>query len=141
MQKNIPNMQHSKSLKLLLVIIVISGWFAIIAQFYLIIKNRVASIPETIIRFFSFFTILTNIFVALCCTLLLLNPNSGLRNFFSKQNTFTAIAVYITIVGVVYNLILRFLWKPEGLQWIVDELLHTAIPILFILLWFFFIPK
>jgi hypothetical protein len=49
--------------------------------------------------------------------------------------------VYITIVGLVYNLILRFLWEPQGWQRIVDELLHTLIPILFILFWILFVPK
>lgn len=49
--------------------------------------------------------------------------------------------MYITIVGIVYNIILRFLWKPKGLQWVVDELLHSIIPLLFIVLWLFFIPK
>jgi hypothetical protein len=134
-------MQQKKGMRLLLTIMIALGWFAIMAQFYLIINNRVASIPETVIRFFSFFTILTNILVALCCTVLLLNNNSKVRIFFSNKNTLTAIAVYITIVGVVYNLILRFLWKPEGLQWIVDELLHSVIPILFLILWLLFIPK
>jgi hypothetical protein len=41
----------------------------------------------------------------------------------------------------VYNLILRFLWNPQGLEQVVDELLHTVIPILFILLWLIFISK
>ena len=49
--------------------------------------------------------------------------------------------MYITIVGLVYNIILRSLWKPAGLQWIVDELLHSVIPLLFIVLWLFFVPK
>lgn len=134
-------MQQEKGMRPLLTIMIALGWFAIMAQFYLIIENRITSIPETAIRFFSFFTILTNILVALCCTILLLNYNSKWRNFFSNKNTLTAIAVYITIVGVVYNLILRFLWNPEGLQWIVDELLHSVIPILFIILWLLYIPK
>ena len=134
-------MRITKSLKILFAILVIVGWFALIGQFYLIIENRIASIPETILRYFSFFTILTNLIVAVCCTSLLSGSNSTLKIFFSKQNTLTAIAVYITIVGLVYNIILRFLWKPAGLQWIVDELLHSVIPFLFIVLWLFFIPK
>ncbi|MEO8412361.1 MAG: Pr6Pr family membrane protein [Ginsengibacter sp.] len=128
-------------MKLFLGVITVCGWFAIVAQFYLIIENRVASIPETIVRFFSFFTILTNLLVAVYATSLLLNRKSGFRMFFLKPSVVSAIAVYITIVGMVYNIILRHLWKPEGLQWIVDELLHTAIPIMFIAVWFFFIPK
>jgi hypothetical protein len=133
-------MRITKSVKILLATIVIFGWFALIGQFYLIIENRIASIPETVIRYFSFFTILSNLIVAICCTTLLRKSNSILKNFFSKQSTLAAIAVYITIVGLVYNIILRFLWKPSGLQWIVDELLHSAIPLLFIVLWLFFIP-
>jgi hypothetical protein len=134
-------MQHKREIRNLLMILVMAGWFAIGAQFYLIIENRTASIGETIIRYFSFFTVLTNILVAICCTAILFFGNSTLAKFFSKQNTLTAIAVYITVVGIIYNSILRFLWNPQGLQWIVDELLHTAIPILFIILWLFFIPK
>ncbi len=124
-----------------LIIISILGWLALIVQLYLIILNRVASVPETIIRYFSFFTILTNILVAVCCTALLLKRNSKLNAFFSHTKTLTAIALYIIIVGLVYNLILRFLWKPEGLQLLVDELLHTVIPLLFIFFWIFFVPK
>ena len=39
----------------------IIGWFAIITQFILMIENKQADILETVFRFFSFFTILTNI--------------------------------------------------------------------------------
>ncbi|HEY5406898.1 MAG TPA: Pr6Pr family membrane protein [Ginsengibacter sp.] len=134
-------MQYRKGAKLLLTVISLLGWFALIVQFYLIISNRVTSIPETIIRYFSFFTILTNLIVAICCTNLLTEGNSGMKIFFGKQTTLTAITVYITIVGLVYNLILRFLWKPEGLQWIVDELLHSVIPLLFIAFWLLFVAK
>ncbi len=61
--------------------------------------------------------------------------------FFSKSTTGTAIAVYITIVGIVYNIILRFIWNPQGLQMVVDESLHLIIPVLFILYWLIFAPK
>jgi hypothetical protein len=33
------------------------------------------------------------------------------------------------------------LWSPEGLQKIVDELLHSVVPLLFLLYWLVFIPK
>jgi hypothetical protein len=122
--------------KIILFVLVVSGWFALIAQFYLIIINRVASIPETIIRYFSFFTILTNLIVAICCVFILFKPSSSIGKFFSRPAVLTAIAVYIAVVGIVYNIILRFLWNPKGLQLIVDELLHSLIPVLFIVLWF-----
>jgi len=127
--------------KTFLIVLVVSGWFALIAQFYLIIVNRVASIPETITRYFSFFTILTNLIVVVCCTFILLKPVSNIGKFFSRPDTQTAIAVYIAVVGIVYNTVLRFLWAPQGLQLIVDELLHSVIPLLFIILWFLFARK
>jgi len=112
---------HLKSRNIFLFILVIAGWFALIGQFYLIIENRVASLAETVARYFGFFTILTNILVAVCCTFLLFKPGSVAARFFSKATTQTAIAVYITVVGLIYNIILRFLWKPEGLQMIVSR--------------------
>jgi hypothetical protein len=121
--------------------LVIAGWFALVAQFYLIIVNRVASVVETVIRYFSFFTILTNLLVAACCTILLLIPSSRVGRFFSRATTLTAIAVYISVVAIIYNTILRFLWKPEGLQLMVDELLHSVIPVLFVAMWFAFTNK
>jgi hypothetical protein len=49
-----------------------------------------------------------------------------------------AITVYILVVGITYNLLLRSLWNPEGLQWVVDELLHSVIPVLFFVYWWIF---
>ncbi|MEO5893417.1 MAG: Pr6Pr family membrane protein [Ferruginibacter sp.] len=117
------------------------AWIAVFFQLYLIIVNRTASIPETITRFFSFFTILSNILVALCFTYRLLKPNAKWGRFFSRPTTQTAIALYIGVTGIIYNTILRALWKPEGLQFLVNELLHSVIPVLFILYWLFFVPK
>ena len=117
------------------------GWFAVLMQLYLIIINRVASLPETIVRFFSFFTIQTNILVAICFTCLWLMPKSKWGLFFSNANNTTAITLYIMIVGLVYNVILRFLWAPIGSQKIVDELLHLVVPVLVLIFWIVFVSK
>lgn len=116
------------------------GWFAVITQLYLMMLNRVVSIPETIFRFFSFFTIDTNILVALCFTFIFLRGNSRTSRFLTNPTRITAITIYITIVGIVYNVILRSIWQPEGLQKVIDELLHSVIPVLFILFWLIFVP-
>jgi len=119
----------------------IIGWTAVSLQLHLILQNRVASVPETVIRFFSFYTILTNILVALCFTILLTGTTSRAGHFFGQSKNLTAIAVYIGMVGIVYNLILRFLWKPQGLQRVVDELLHVVTPLLFISYWLLIVSK
>ena len=130
-----------KSKQIFLIIGSAISWFAVTFQLYLIILNRVASVPETILRFFSFFTVLTNILVAVCFTLLLIQSKSKVGKFLAKPVNLTAVAVYISVVSIVYNLVLRFLWSPQGLQLVVDELLHTAIPILYVVYWAIFVPK
>ena len=112
------------------------SWFAIITQFILIIENRVTSVPETVIRFFSFFTILTNLLVAIYFTVHYFGLKNKLFSLFIKPTTLTAITVFILIVGSVYQIALRHIWQPTGLQRIVDELLHTIIPLYFLMYWF-----
>lgn len=116
------------------------AWFGVLTQLYLIIVNRVVSVPETIFRFFSYFTINTNILVALCLTFIGAGIKTRMGRFFSRPSAVTAITVYIIIVGLVYNTILRSLWQPQGLQMIVDEILHSVTPVFFILFWVIFTP-
>ena len=117
------------------------GWVALIAQLYLIIINRSMSLLSTVVQYFSFFTILTNLLVALCFTVLCLQPKSGSLTLFLKPKLQAALTVYIIVVGVVYNLILRQIWEPQGLQMLVDELLHSVIPLLFLLYWLLYSDK
>ena len=116
-------------------------WFAVMLQLYLIIVNRTVSIPETLLRFFTFFTILSNILVAVCFTVFALKSGSGKGTFFSRPGVLSAVTVYIIIVGAVYQLILRPLWDPQGLQKIADELLHSFTPVYFLLFWLLYVPK
>ncbi|WP_047788498.1 Pr6Pr family membrane protein [Tenacibaculum mesophilum] len=106
-------------------------WFAIITQFVLMIINRQTDVQEAIIRFFSFFTILTNTLVALFFT----NKITRKMNTFNKNGALTAITSFILIVGLVYQVVLRATWNPTGLQLVVDELLHTIIPTYMFIYW------
>ena len=134
-------MQKTTLEKFITAIGALIAWLAIVLQFTLILQNRVAGVPETIIRFFSFFTILTNIIVAISFTISLLAKNSTLNSFWHRSSTKTAIVIYILVVGVVYNLVLRQLWSPVGMQKLADELLHVVTPLLYLLYWVIFVPK
>jgi hypothetical protein len=118
---------------------VIGAWFALVAQFYLSTKNALVPVDESVIRYFSFFTVLTNIIVAVCFTVLLFKKEGS--SFFTKPATLTATAVYITVVAIIYNLILRFTWEPKGLQMVVDELLHAIVPLIFVVYWLMYVSK
>ncbi|MUH34424.1 hypothetical protein D9O36_01100 [Zobellia amurskyensis] len=110
------------------------GLFALVAQLALIIQNRQASVIETIIRYFSFFTILTNTLVVLFFAKNIFNRQSSV-SFWGSKGAFTAITTFILIVGLVYQFVLRQIWIPDGLQLLVDELLHSVIPLFFFGYW------
>ncbi len=103
-------------------------WISIGLQLYL----TTASVSN----FFSFFTIQCNLLVAISLTWAALAPQSAAGIFFSKLSVQTAIALYIFIVGLVYNFVLRQLHDWEGLQWVVDNLLHVIVPVFYLLYWF-----
>lgn len=125
-------------------IIALLAWSGVVLQFYINTTTWAAlglSPIEGTIRFFSYFTILTNILVAFSLTVILVKPQTRSGYFFSRNSTQAAIAVYIFIVGLVYNLILRKLWAPQGLQLIADNILHSAVPLIYLLYWIAFVPK
>ncbi|WP_284652521.1 Pr6Pr family membrane protein [Flavobacterium terrisoli] len=111
------------------------GWFAVIMQFVLMMQNRVESLTETTIRFFSYFTILTNCLVILYFTVIWHKKPAFLLTRFEKPGFLTAITLYITTVFCVYQFILRGIWEPTGMQRLVDELLHSFMPLYVIAYW------
>jgi hypothetical protein len=118
--------------RILSLLFALVGWFAIITQYYLMVKNSQIPFAETTIRFFSYFTILTNLIVAVYFTFQTFSSFSKIK----KSGILTAITIYILIVGLIYQIILRSTWNPTGLQRIVDELLHTIIPLLVLFYWY-----
>jgi hypothetical protein len=122
--------------KNLALLIAIAGWFAVIAQLFLLLSNHSTSTWEALVRFVSYFTILTNTLVAGYFTFQVLDVDKDPEALFNRPGTLTAITVYISIVGLVYQVALRHIWDPTGLQKIVDELLHTIIPLLVVVYWF-----
>lgn len=117
------------------------GWLAIIGQFILMIQIRQTDILETIIRFFSYFTILTNLLVVLYFTSKISFFKKSHLSKLSNNGNLTAFTAFILVVGLVYQIILRGTWKPIGFQIIIDELLHSIIPIFVLLYWWKYTTK
>jgi hypothetical protein len=133
-----------KSSKIFAVAIALIAWFALGLQQYILIDNTPGNgltVAGAVGRFFLFFTVLSNLLVAISLTATVLMPGSRMGRFFSGASPKAAIAVYIFIVGLVYNLVLRQTWQPEGWQRVADELLHVAVPVLYIIYWLFIVPK
>lgn len=123
--------------RFLALIFCLIGWFALSAQYYLMIQTSVAPFLEINIRFFSYFTILTNLIVAVYFTSQVFKKDQKSEN----SGTLTAITIYIVIVGLIYQAVLRSTWNPTGLQRVVDELLHTLIPVFVLIYWFLYENK
>ncbi|RZM24350.1 MAG: hypothetical protein EOO88_23105, partial [Pedobacter sp.] len=119
-------------------------WFALIIQFYISTKMYVDAGRTTagaIVEILSFYTIQTNLLIAVALSAILFKPASTWGRFFSQTSVLTSIAVYIMIVGLIYATILKGIWKLEGLFKLTDFLLHTLSPIMYVVFWMVFVPK
>jgi hypothetical protein len=88
-----------------------------------------------LVNYFSFFTILTNMLITAILVAALARPASRL----AQPGAFAAGAVYIFVVAVTYQLLLR--GDPHGLSLLADTGLHAIAPALFILIWLLWTPK
>lgn len=111
----------------------LTAWFGLIVQY--LIKTG----PD--VNFFSFFTVQTNLLIALSLTISLLVPSSALGRITSSVSFETAIGLYIFVVAVVYNTVLRGLVKLEGIGLFVDTILHVIVPLLYLIYWLIFVSK
>jgi hypothetical protein len=93
------------------------------------------------IAFFGYFTVLTNIFAALTSSLPLTLGSTRLGRWFGTGMVLGCATTAILLVGIVYHLLLRNVWAPEGLQWVADMTLHYAVPIALFVYWVSFPPS
>jgi hypothetical protein len=124
----------------LTLLLALLAWGAVIGQYIIILNNHTFPVLEATIRFFSFFTILTNTLVAIYFSCLLL-PASRCATILNQTGALTAVTVYIIMVGSVYQIMLRQMWQPQGMQLVIDEMLHTVIPTLVVIFWFLYEHK
>lgn len=118
------------------------AWFALEVQLYFNIEDALMKnepLVAHVIAFFSYFTVETNIMIALALTIYCYKPQA--ERFLTSQSVTSSLVVYIVVVGVVYELLLRHLWHPHGLRLLADMFLHDAIPLLYTMYWLLFLPK
>jgi hypothetical protein len=113
--------------------IALIAWFAVILQFVLSGVH--------LVNFLSYFTILSNLLIAVSLSISSINPRSGIGAFFSGYSFQSALTVYILIVALIYNFVLRGTWSLVGWLKINNNLLHVVVPVLYFIYWIAFIPK
>jgi len=106
-----------------------AGWFGLAVQLLLIVDNL--GLALGLWRYLGYFTILANIGAAVVATAVALGGSGRLAGARARLMALTSIVT----VGIVYSLLLRSVWSPQGWQKVVDAALHDVTPILFVLLW------
>lgn len=94
--------------------------------------------PERVLRFFSYFTVQSNILVILSCLTLAVAPNRDGRIW--RVLRLDAI-VGITVTIIVYHFALAPLLNLRGLAALTDITFHYVTPVLAIIGWFLFGPR
>ena len=124
--------------------IAIVAWIAFGAQTNVTIHRLVMrgfGVVAGLERLTSYLTNLTVLAVAICFTCIAIRARSQPGRFFRHPPVVTAIVVYIVFVGLAYNGLLRYLWTPSGLRALLNETLHTIVPLLCALYWLLFVPR
>ncbi|MBN8938731.1 MAG: Pr6Pr family membrane protein [Rhizobiales bacterium] len=118
-------------------VIALATWVALALQLWLSIGLTLrngGSVAGGVFLFVSYFTILTNLLLAAVLTALAFGRIVG-------ASLIGAVTLFIVIVGIVYALLLRATWNPQGWQKVADMALHDLTPLLAVAFWLGFVPK
>ena len=120
------------------------GWLALVLQFYATLSARIelgASVAGGVVHLLSYFTILTNLLVAVTATLQGAAPATRTARWLGQPALFTGTTTSIVFVGIAYSVLLRHLSHAQGLELLANHLLHDLIPPLFLVYWWCFVGR
>ncbi|MEO7432835.1 MAG: Pr6Pr family membrane protein [Dokdonella sp.] len=123
-------------------VVALTAWFALALQYVLIIVSPGDGIGPLLatFRYVAFFTIISNVMVALTATFAVLPGSSSVAALFRSARLRGCTALCIGITLAIYHSILAATWDPQGAQWLADVTLHYAVPLLYLAWWFLFAP-
>lgn len=109
-------------------------WGGVILQLWLMTHGKTEpEVAQALVRFFSFFTILSNLAVGILLSAPILAPATPLGRWAARAGTRVAVGVYIAVTAAIYHTLLAGLWRPQGAQLVADTLLHSVTPALYLL--------
>ncbi|MBN8996167.1 MAG: Pr6Pr family membrane protein [Rhizobiales bacterium] len=123
-------------------VIAAAAWTGFIGQYFFSNAGKTgAALATSTLNYFSYFTTLSNLFIAAALTAVLVVPTSRVGRFFGGPRGATPLAFYITITGIVFWLLLRDTTHPEGLGIGLNAIHHYVVPITYPLWWLLFVRK
>lgn len=113
------------------------SWAALLLQYILLVRLTWDGIGPALatVQFFSYFTILSNLQVAIVLSFAVLGAGTSKDGFFTSARIRAAVALYIAVTGCIYLFVLSRLWAPQGLQWLADVSLHYLVPLIYLTWW------
>ena len=130
--------------RMMLALLAAVAWLALLLQLYLSIELAFSNgrgVLHGTLAFLAYFTVITNLFVALSAILPLVAGATRLGRFLAKPEVLGCAITSIIMVGAGYHVLLRNAWNPQGLQLIADYLLHYVVPVLALAYWVVFAPR
>jgi len=126
-------MNRSFFQKLFLYASCISIIFGLTIMFYSMYSDKTGmDLVAAVLSFFSYFTILTNTFIAIVY-FTEINKKDRLTDTIRGS-----VLVYILLTGIIYFFFLKNIWNPEGPALVGDIILHYISPVLFLIYFFVF---
>jgi len=113
-------------------LVAIVAWFGLLLQLWLSVRLALANGSPVIgglITYFGYFTILTNIFVALVCTAGSLGRRATPDcSFLYRLPAVGCSTAAIVVVAIGYHALLREVWMPQRAEWVANLVLHYIVP-------------
>ncbi|MGF6496319.1 hypothetical protein ABIE56_004523 [Luteibacter sp. 621] len=120
------------------VIVAAVAWPALMLQYWLMLWSGPPG--EETVRFLSFFTILSNLLVALVAGSAATGGNWAVWRIWRGPRVRGLAALSITVTCLVYATVLQGQWHPQGPQLLADRSLHYAVPLLYVFWWVVLLP-
>ena len=121
------------------------AWFSLAFQMVLTISGEAVlvdadppGLAARVYRYFAYFTIQSNLLVAVTSTVLARDPVLDRTGWRTAR---LAGVVGITVTGLVHFFLLRPLLDLDGANWVVDKLLHMVVPVLAVAAWAWVGPR
>lgn len=118
------------------------GWGALGLQYGLMLGNNPdKGVAELTLNYLSFFTILTNVLVAVALTLPVVGAGLRAGRWAASEGVRAGVTMYAVVVGLVYHFLLHATWDPQGWALVANVLLHYVMPLAILLDWLLFTAK
>lgn len=135
-------MSRSRAALLWRAVFAVVGWAALGLQYGLMISGQpAAEVATRTLHFFSFFTIQTNLLVAIALTLPVVGAGTRLGRWAASEGVRAAVTMYAVVVGLVYHFLLHATWNPQGLFQLANIGLHYVMPVAILIDWLAFTPN